>query len=157
MNWITVAIYCMPASRISLKSFDPPIRIGFTWKRPPSFYSLIGNRTSIHKALITREGISAISSEKVLNSSNIAVFRTFIGADNPWNTSNLFYTVTIVPRYSAGVIVSDTGFKPQNTATVSIYCAINTKNWMVLAYQIQLYARCNLVLWHSTSDVSDAG
>jgi len=80
---------------------------------------LIGNRTSIHKALITCEGISAISLEKALNSSNIAVFRTSIGADNPWSTSNLFYTVTIVLRYNAGVIVSDTGFKPQNMATVN--------------------------------------
>ena len=142
----------MPAPRISLKSVihqsDSVL--------PPSFNPLIGKWTSIHKALIAREGINAIPSQKALNFSNIAVLRTFIGAENPRSTLNLSYTVTIVLRYDAGIIVSNTGFKPQNAATVSIYCTINTKIEGFLAYHIHLYAKCNLVLWHSTSYVSDA-
>ena len=59
----------------------------------------------------------------------MAVLRISIGADNPRSTSHLFYAVTIVLHYDAGIIVSDTGFKLQNAATVhvSIYCTMNTK------------------------------
>ena len=35
--------------------------------------------------------------------------------------------LTIVLRYDAGIIVGDTGFKPQNAATVFIYRTMNTK------------------------------
>ena len=146
MNWITVAIYaCVPNI---LGEFDLPIRLSFTKKRPPSFNPLIEKCTSIHKALIPCEGINAIPSEKALNSSNIAVLCTFIGADNPRSTSHLFYTVTIVLRCDAGIIVSDTGLKLQNAATVSIFAPWIQKNRRILAY---LYAKWNLVPGHSTS------
>ena len=82
----------------------------------------------MHKARIAREGINAIPSEKAFNYSNFAVLCTFIGVDNPRNTTHLFYTVTTVLRYDAGIIVGDTGFKPQNAATVFIYRTMNTKS-----------------------------